>query len=324
MRRRGLILAIASGIALSPLLSEAQQPGKTPQIGVLWLAHSPADDAAFRQRLKELGYIDGRTIRIEVRSAGGRIDRLPALAHELVDARVGLIVAVAATASRAARDASSTIPVVMVLAGDPVGSGLVKSLAHPSGNVTGTTSMTPEIAAKQVELLHETVPSAVRLAIILNPTNPGTPLTLRNAEDAAHQIGLQTTVFEIEKADDFTPIFAAITQSGVDALYVQGDPVLAANRHLIIEFAARARLPTMYALGRIVRDGGLISYTTNMQAHFARAADYVDRILKGAKPTDLPIEQPTEFLLIVNLKAALAIGLTIPPAILARADEVIE
>ena len=324
MRRRDLILGIAYGVALSPLVSEAQQPGKTPHIGVLWLAPNPANDAAFRQRLQELGYIDGRTIRIDVRNAEGRIDRLPALARELVDARVELIVAVAANASRAAKDATSSIPVVMVHAGDPVGSGLVKSMAYPGGNVTGTTSMLGEIAGKQVELLHETAPSAFRLAIMANSTNPGTPLALRNAEDAAHRIGLQTAVFDIVTADDFTPAFAAITQSGADALVVQMDPFFIANRHSIIEFATRARLPTIYSVGRPVRDGGLMSYTTNFLVHYARAADYVDRILKGAKPAGLPIEQPTEFLLIVNLKAARAIGLTIPPAIIQRADEVIE
>ena len=281
-------------------------------------------NAAFLDRLRQLGYIDGKTIQIHWRYAGGVLDRLPGLARELVALKVDVIVTVAVAASLAARDATATIPIVMVHAGNPIGAGLIKSLSQPGGNVTGMTSMLPDLGSKQIERLHQLVPSARRIAFLSNPSNAGTAAWLRSAADAAERPGLEQVAVDVVAPQDFGPAFARIEQSQAEALLVGGEPLTLSNREAVIAFAARRRLPTLYTLGDFVRDGGLMSYSTNLNLQFPRAADYVDKILKGASPAELPVEQPVGFEMLVNLKTARALNLELPPSLLAIADEVIE
>jgi len=281
--------------------------------------------AAILDRLRELGYIDGKTIQIHARYAGGVLDRLPRLARELVALKVDVIVAVAVAASVAAREATAGIPIVMVNAGNPVGAGLIESLVRPGGNVTGTSSMLPDLGGKQIELLHQVLPSARRIAFLSNPTNAGTPPTLQSAADAAQRLGLELVVVDVVAPQDLEPAFARIEQSQAEALLVMFEPLLIGhNREAVIAFAARRRLPALYTIGDLVRDGGLMSYSTNINVHLPRAADYVDKILKGASPSELPVEQPVGFEMLLNLKTARALNLELPPSLLAVADEVIE
>ena len=280
--------------------------------------------AAFLDRLGELGYIDGKNMQIHARYAGGVLDRLQGLARELVALKVNVIVAVAVAASLAAREATAEIPIVMVSAGNPVGAGLIKSLARPGGNVTGTTSMLPDLGGKQIEMLHQVLPSVRRIAFLSNPTNAGAAPTLRSAADAAQRLGLELVAVDVIAPQDFEPAFARVEQSRAEALLVMGEPLINTNRQAVIAFAARRRLPALYALADLVRDGGLMSYGTNIDVHYPRAADYVDKILKGASPSELPVEQPVGFEMLLNLKTARALNLELPPSLLARADEVIE
>jgi putative ABC transport system substrate-binding protein len=252
------------------------------------------------------------------------LDRLPGLARELVALKVDVIVAVAVAASLAAREATARIPIVMVHAGNPIGAGLIKSLSQPGGNVTGTTSMLPDLGSKQIALLHQVVPSARRIAFLSNPSNAGTAPWLRSAADAAQRLGLELVVVDVVARQDFEPAFARIEQSQAEALLVGGEPLTLSNREAVIAFAARRRLPALYTLEDFVRDGGLMSYSTNFNMQFRRAADYVDKILKGASPAELPVEQPVGFEMLVNLKTARALNLELPPSLLAGADEVIE
>jgi putative ABC transport system substrate-binding protein len=268
--------------------------------------------------------VDSKTATIEQRHAEGKLERLPELARELVALPVDLIVSVAASATVAARQATSTIAIVMVHAGDPIGYGLIESLARPGSNVTGTTSYAPELVAKGIGLLHELVPTIRRLAVLVVPSNAGTPLAVRQAQDAAGTLSLDLTVVGVESAGDLDDAFASIERAGADSLYVFVEPLLYSNRSQLFEFAARVRLPTMYQNGDLVRDGGLIAYSPVFAAHYPRAAEYVEKILKGAKASELPVEQSTRFELVINLKTARALGLTISPTLLARADEVIE
>jgi putative ABC transport system substrate-binding protein len=271
-----------------------------------------------------LGYIDGKTIQIHERYAGGVLDRLPGLARELVALKVDVIVAMAVAASVAAREATAKIPIVMVHSGDPIGAGLIKSLARPGGNVTGTTSMLSDLGGKQVEMLHEVVPRARRVAIVSNPTNAATQPAVQSAVHAAELLGLELVVVDVAARQDFELAFARIDQSQAEALMVMVDPLISNNRKAVIAFAARRRLPALYTIGDLVRDGGLMSYSTNLDVHYPRAADYVDKILKGASTADLPVEQPVGFETLVNLKTARALNLELPPIFLANADEVIE
>ena len=253
------------------------------------------------------------------------LDRLPTLARELVALKVDVIVAFAVAASTAARGATVRIPIVMVHAGNPVGAGLVESLARPGGNVTGTTSMLPDLGGKQLEMLHQVVPSARRIAFLSNPTNAGTSPTLQSATDAAQLLGVELVVVDVVARQDFDPAFVRIEQSQAEALLVIVEPLITTNREAVIAFAARRRLPALYTIGDdMVRDGGLMSYSTDFNLHYPRAADYVDKILKGASPAELPVEQPVGFKLLVNLKTARALNLQLPPTLLALADEVIE
>jgi putative ABC transport system substrate-binding protein len=325
MKRREFI-ALAGGVAVWPLAARAQQSARSalPRIGVLFAFGTELALNAIIASLAERGYVDGKTARITQRDARGRLERLGELARDLVALPVDVIVAVAASATVAARQASATIPIVMVHAGDPIGYGLIESLAHPGGNVTGTTSYSPEIVAKGIELLRELVPPIRRLAVLVVPSNAGTPLAVRQAQVAVGSLGMDLTVVEVESADDLDAAFSRIEQASADSLYVFIEPMLFANRSRLVEFAARTRLPAMFENGNVVRDGGLIGYSPLFAAHYPRAADYVDKILKGAQPSKLPVEQSTGFELVINLKTAKALGLTVSPSLLARADEVIE
>jgi putative ABC transport system substrate-binding protein len=327
MRRRNF-LGVMGGAAAWPLAARAQQD-EVRRVGMLWSGEEQyprnvKNRAAFLHHLRDLGYVEGKTIQIHERYAEGVLDRLPGLARELVALKVDVIVAVAVAASTAAHEATIRIPIVMVHAGNPIGAGLIKSLARPGGNVTGTTSMLPDVGSKQMALLHQVVPSARRVAFLSNPSNAGTPLTLQGAADAAKLLGLELVLVDVVARQDFEPAFARIAQSQAEALLVMGEPLIITHREDVIVFAAQRRLPALYTIGSFVRDGGLMSYSINFDVHYPRAADYVDKILKGASPTELPVEQPVGFELLVNLKTARALNLELQPSLLAIADEVIE
>jgi putative ABC transport system substrate-binding protein len=274
--------------------------------------------------LKDLGWVEGQNIVIEWRFAGGRAERLPDLAAELVRLQVDLIVVPSTPPALAAKNATKTIPIVTVGVGDPVGLGLVASLARPGGNITGLTGVvTPEIAGKQLELLKEAVPKVSRVAVLWNPATPGNALALRETEIAARVLGVELQLLEARSLNDFDSAFAAMTAKRAGALLVLGDVMFVTHRIRLAELVAKSRLPAMYGLREYVEAGGLMSYGPIASELFRRAATYVDKILKGAKPADLPVEQPTRFELVVNLKTAKALGLTIPQSVLIRADEVI-
>jgi putative ABC transport system substrate-binding protein len=276
----------------------------------------------FRQRLTELGYVEGKTILIDERSAEGDAQRLTELARELATSKVDVIVAVAVAATTAARQATSTIPIVMVHAGNPIGAGLISSLARPGGNVTGTMNL--PLGGKQVDLLREVVPRVAKLAILANPTNAGAPSFVAAMTDAASRSNISVVVAEVTRAEDFRTAFTVIRNARPDGLLVMVEPLIGTRIAEVFEFAASTRLPAIYDNGEAARRGGLIAYATVYIEHYALAADYVDRILKGAKPADLPVQQPTKFELVINMKTAKALGLTIPQSLLLRADEVIQ
>ena len=280
---------------------------------------SQVNAGVFRQRLAELGYVDGKTILIEERFAEGSASRLNDLARELVASNVDIIVAQAVAATIAARQATRTIPIVMLHAGNPIGAGLIESLARPGGNVTGTSNIL--LGGKLVELLHELVP---RLGTLANPTNAGVPPALADVADAARRFNITVNLVPATRNEDFPDAFAMIRNARPDALLVLVEPLIAAHRAEVIDFTARARLPTIYDNGPTARAGGLMSYALVFHEHYALAAVYVDRILKGAKPADLPVQQPTRFELIINMKTAKALGIAIPQSLLLRADEVIQ
>ncbi len=329
MRRRTFMAMIAGGILAAPLAVEAQQSGKLFRIGVL--GNVPLTDpegarvwGAFIQGLRELGYVEGRNITIEFRSSDGKYERLPELAAELVRLKVDVIVAPAGQNVVAAQRATRTIPIVMSGLTDPVESGLVASLARPGGNVTGLSGFSTEIVGKQLELLKEMAPKVSRVAILWNPANQSHPLLLREAEAAARLLRVQLQTLEVRGPDDFETAFAAVTRERAGALLVAADGMFLLHRARIADLAAKTRLPAMYGLREYVDAGGLVVYGPSLRENFRRAATYVDKILKGAKPADLPVEQPTKFELVINLKTAKALGLTIPPSLLLRADELIK
>ena len=322
---RALLVSLALSILAAPLTADAQQTKKMPRIGYLSIASAPDTHEGFRQGLQELGYIEGQNIIIEVRYAAGKADRLPDLAAELVRLKVDVIVAVGTPDALVAKKATQTIPIITVASGDPVGSGLVASLARPGGNVTGLSSSPgPEMSGKQLELLKETVPKATYVVALANPANPPTAGLLAEAERAARSLGVQLRIVEARSPNDLDTAFSAIKKERAGALLVTADPVLVNNRSRIVAFAASSRLPAMYPYSLFVGVGGLMSYGVNIPDLARRAATYVDKILKGAKPADLPVEQPTRFELVINLKTAKALGLTIPQSVFIRADKVIE
>ncbi len=325
--RAVLLVALGLGLLAAPLAAEAQQPAKVPRIG--FLGGSPATGfpnnylEAFRQGLRELGYVEGRNITIEYRWAEGKYDRLPALAAELVQLKVDVIFAFATPPSQAAKQATKTIPIVM-LAADAVEQGLVASLARPGSNITGLSVQAPELGGKQLQLLKQVVPRASRVAILWNTANPYTALVVRETEAAARTLGVQLQSLPVRGPEEFEGAFEAATRGGAAALLTVGDVLTIAHRTRIVALAAKSRLPAMYTFREFVDDGGLMAYGANLADLSRRAATYVDKILKGAKPGDLPVEQPTKFELVINLRTAKALGLTIPQSVLIRADEVIQ
>ena len=279
--------------------------------------------AAFVQRLRELGWIEGRTVVIDYRWAEGRSERVADIAAEFVQDKVDLIFATGTEAALAAKKATALIPIVFPVAGDPLGSGMVASLARPGGNVTGLSNLAADLAAKRLEILRDVFPGLNRLAIMANVSSPGSVLEMDEFQEAARALRLEVVPLEIRRTEDIAPALESL-KGRVEALYVVGDPLANLNRVRINTFALVARLPTIYVQREYVEAGGLMSYGPNYAALFRRAADYVDKILRGAKPADLPVEQPTQFDLVINLVTARALSLTVPPTLLARADEVIE
>jgi putative ABC transport system substrate-binding protein len=306
--------------------AEAQQISKVPRIGFL-ITSSPSAIAprmaAFQQGLRELGYVEGKNIVIERRHAEGKFDRLAALADELVRLKVDVIVSSGPTATRSAKATTATIPIVMTFDDDPVGSGFVASLARPGGNITGLSTLSPEISGKQLELLKEIVPRLSRVAVIGTSTREGTAQSLKELEPAAGAFGVKLQYLDIQNPKDLESVFRAASNRRADAVLVLQSPVFNSHRAQIAELALKSRLPATYPRREFVEDGGLMSYGVSIFDLDRRAATYVDKILKGAKPDDLPVEQPTKFELVINLKTAKQIGLTIPPNVLARADRVI-
>ena len=324
MRRREFITLLGAASAAWPLAARAQQAAM-PVIGFLGTS-TPSSwglwTAAFMQRLRELGWIEGRTVAIEVRWAEGRSERFTEIAAEFVRLKVDIIVT-GGTAVPAAKQATSVIPIVFAVESDPVGSGLVASLARPGSNVTGLSQQAADLAGKRIELLREVLPGLRRLAIVGNAANSSSVLEMREAQEAARTLGIEVDSLEIRRVEDIAPAFGAL-KTGAQALYVCPDSLVQTNRARISTWALAARLPTIYANRGYLETGGLMSYGPNIADLFRRAGNYVDKILRGAKPADLPVEQPTTFELVINLNTAKAIGLSISSTLLARADEVIE
>jgi putative tryptophan/tyrosine transport system substrate-binding protein len=324
MRRRDFITGIAGSAAVWPRATRAQQT-KLPTIGFFGMS-TPLNwnpwTTAFVQRLRELGWIEGRTVAIEYRWAEGRSERFAEIAAEFVQLKVDVIVT-GGNAVAAAKQVTSTIPIVFAVAVDPVGSGLVASLARPGGNATGLSIQSTDLAGKRLEILREVLPNVRRLAIIANVDYPGSARELAEVQAAARQVGLDVDVLEIRRAEDIAPAFQAL-KSGAQALYVCGDALVNATHARINTLALGARLPTIHPFRDFLGSAGFMSYGANNTDLFRRAGDFVDKILKGGKPADLPVEQPTKFELVVNLTTAKALGLTIPESFLLRADEVIE
>jgi putative tryptophan/tyrosine transport system substrate-binding protein len=325
MRRRGFIAAVG-GAVVGPLAARAQQPAKQPTIGFLGSGTLEGQGqwvAAFLQRLRELGWIEGRNITIAYRWAEGNSDRADELAAELVRRRVDVIVTYANPIVLAVKRSTSTIPIVFTAAADPLGTGLVSTLARPGGNVTGLSVEATDLGSKRLELLRDVVPNFHRLGIMANVGNSASVLEMREVQSASGTLGLEVKTLDIRQAEDIARAFDEL-KGHADALYVCIDTILFANRIRIITFALAARLPTMFTTREAVKAGGLMTYGPSFPELFRRAGDYVDKILHGAKPEDLPVEQPTKFDLVLNLTTAKALGLSIPPTLLARADEVIE
>jgi putative tryptophan/tyrosine transport system substrate-binding protein len=324
-RTVGIIVTIALSLLWAPLAAHAQPSAKVPRIGFLRPSLvSPCCIDSFAQGLRELGYVEGRNISIEARWSDGSPDRLPALARELAALKPDVIVASSTQASTAAKDATTTIPIVMVLAAFPDKTGLVESLARPGGNVTGLSTLGPQLMAKRVELLKEIVPKASRVALLFDSMNPVESLATRELVAAAETSGIKVQTFVARTPEEVVTSLAAAVSSGADALWALGNPANFKNRQLIADAARKNRLPSMFDERSFVDAGGLVSYGPSYFDQFRRAATYVDKILKGAKPAELPVEQPVKFDLSVNQTTARTLGLTIPPSVLLRADRVIE
>jgi putative tryptophan/tyrosine transport system substrate-binding protein len=326
VKRREFITPLGGAAAAWPLAARAQQPAKLPTIGFLGVATPSTwshQVAAFVQRLRDLGWIEGRTVAIEYRWTEGRNDRLAEIAAEIARLKVDVIVTAGPAAITAAGQATPATPIVFAIAGDAVGTGMVGSLARPGGNVTGLSIQHPDTAGKRLELLREVVPGLRRLAIMANVGFADSALEMGEVQATALTLGFEIARLEIQRAEDIAPAFESL-KGRADALYICADPLVITNRVRINTLALGARLPTVFGLREYVEAGGLMSYGPNTPDLFRRAADFVDKILRGAKPADLPVEQPTKFELIFNLTTAKALGLTIPESFLLRADEVIE
>ncbi len=328
MDRRAFLGTLACSLLAAPHAAEAQSAGKVYRIGYLSsgsASSNPRVIEAFRQGLQELGWVEGQNIAIEYRWAEGRLDRLPDLAEELVRLKVDVIVASPTPGATAAKKATGAVPIVAVSLTHPVELGLVASLARPGGNVTGVSySVGADIFGKDLELLKDIVPRVRRVAVLSNPDSPARPLTIRNVKDAARSLGVQLQLLEARGPEGFDGAFAAMAKERVGALLVVQDPAFIPHRARLVDLAAKNRLPSIFTQREDAEAGGLMSYGPSLSDLYRRAGTYVDKILKGAKPGDLPVEQPTKFELVINLKTAKALGLTIPPSLLQRADQVIE
>jgi putative ABC transport system substrate-binding protein len=323
-----LVLALAAGALAAPLAAFAQQPARIARIGFLHSASPQGSETqlqALRDGLRELGYVEGKNYQLEFRWGEGKLERMPALATELVQSKVDIIFAATSPSVVAARQATRTIPIVMPLSSDPVGDGLVASLAHPGGNITGLSVMSRELGEKRIQMLREVFPKvSLPMDVVWNPDYAGMRARFEQARHVAPAVGMTVQSVEVRDARELDAAFATIVREHPDALLILVDPFTRSQRSRIVEFAATQRIPAMYETSDFVDAGGLISYGPNLPAQYRRAATYVDKILKGAKPADLPIEQPTQFELAVNMKAAKALGIKIPDSILVRADKVIE
>ena len=327
MRKKITALALTTLLLALNFPAEAQQPGKVRRIAYLSAASASSQVThleAFRQGLRELGYSEGKNIVIEERYAEGKRDRLSGFAAELVRLKVDIIVTGGPTVTRAAKQATATIPIVMAYDIDPVGNGFVASLAHPGGNITGLSSLGPELSGKQLELLKEIVPKLSRVAVLGNSTQPGNAQSLRETEAAAREFKVQLQLLDVLEPKDIETAFQAAAKARTDAVLVLGNPFLGAHRKQVSELALKNRLPAIYPQSEFVEGGGLMTYAASRTDLFRRSAAYVDKILKGAKPADLPVEQPMKFELMINLKTAKALNLTIPQSVLYRADKVIK
>jgi putative ABC transport system substrate-binding protein len=319
-----IVVACAVGVVAAPLAAQGQQVGKVYRIGILEAipaARNAANLDALRKGLRELGYVEGRNLVIEYRSADGRAERFPDLAAELVRLQVDLILARGTPATSAAKTATTTIPVVMATMGDP--HPLVVSFAHPGGNITGVTTFSTELTGKRIELLKELAPSLSRVALLHNMGNPAAPPEWEEAKTAARALGLQAELLDVRSQDDFRRAFELAGRQHVEGLLIGADGLIQLHHQTIVDWAARNRLPAVYPAREFVEAGGLLAYAVSYPDLYFRLARFADKIFKGAKPGDLPIEQPTKFELVINLKAAKALGLTIPQSVLIRADEVL-
>lgn len=327
MRKKIIVLALSAVFLALNFPSEAQQPTKIPVIARLAIASRSSEldrTETFRQGLRELGYVEGKNILIEWRFADGKLDRLPALAAELVRLKVDIIVTTGSTPTRAARAATSTIPIVMSNDNDPVGDGFVASLAQPGGNITGLSNFAPELSGKRLEILKEVVPSLARVAILGTSTNPAHAQVMKEVEPAAKAFGVKLQFLDVLDSTDIETTFRAVTKARAGGVLVLSSAVLVSQRVRVAELAVQNRLPTIYSNSQFAEAGGLMFYGVNVRDLDRRVATYVDKILKGRTPADLPVEQPMKFEFIINLKTAKQIGLTIPPNVLVRADRVIK
>ena len=327
LRFLGVLVFALCSVLLAPCSSvEAQQSKKLPRIGFLDPTSptvSAARIEAFREGLREIGYTEGKNIAIDYRFADGKSERLRDLASELLGLKVDVIITRAIPGAVAAKQATTTIPIVFVGVADAVAAGLVSSLAHPGGNITGLSSLAPELSGKRLELLKETFPKISRVAVLRNPSNAGDPILWKETQAAAQTLGMQLQSLEVRNEKDLKNAFDSATKAGSQAFLTLTDPFLQSHRQQIVDFAAKSRLPAIHPDSEYVEAGGLMSYAPNALEYYTRAATYVDKILKGVKPADLPVEQPTKFEFVINLKTAKQIGLAIPPNVLARADRVI-
>ena len=322
-----LVVAFTLSVLLTPPATEAQQRDHLPRVGYLGTSSAllePELVKAFREGLRDLGYVEGRNILIEYRWAEGNYQRYPDLVADLVNLKVDLILTTGTPGALAAKRATQTIPIVMAVAGDAVGAGLVSSLARPGGNVTGLTAINPDLEGKRLGILREVFPKLTTLVVLLNPSNPYTAVSWEQTKVSAKALGIKLQPVELRGPGEFKDAFAKVARQRPDGITMVSDRFLLAHRTQIVDFVAKTRLPAMYPYRDFVVAGGLMSYSPSYEDLFRRAATYVDKILKGAKPADLPVEQPTKFELVINLKAAKTLGLTIPASVLARADQVIE
>lgn len=326
MKKQIRPLALCAMLLALSLSADAQQPKKVPRIGVV-VSRSPGSSLieAFRQGLRDLGYIEGQNLLIEYRYGEGRLDRMPSLVHELLEQKVDILVVTNQVAIRAAKNTTKTIPIIMVSSVDPVMAGHVDSLSRPGGNITGLSHLSRDLSAKRVELLKETLPKMARVAILWDPEGPGPRVAFKEYEAAARLFKLYLQSLEVRgPKPNIEGAFQAAKAGRADALIIVINPLIGVHQQAIVELATKNRLPTLTEGGRFVDRGGLLSYAANQADIYRRAATYVDKILKGAKPADLPVEQPTKFELVINLKTAAQLGLTIPPNVLYRADKVIK